>query len=314
MKMISYRLLFCLCLAISAFLVQSFGQSSDPRTTVPDWVRTNEESRREMQRTLPTFPSSRETIIIPSNPAARPDGERDGDYATADESEVDSEEYQAKYGISRDYRKKYQSFLNLSDTGIIRIFPNKNCGGTSKIVTVAELERCSDVPPENDGGSIWSFRCRKDHLGDCRRKQNVDLKFKDGMFFTGNGVVQGIMADLGDIDPAEIRSTDGAVKFIDAYNPKQSLPKIAAQDLILASGIKGYGNYVYTNSAAAKLNSTYILRAVLYRYHEPGQLSVPLRGVDVRVVFKVVAREPDGSIIIIWKELDRQYPRRKISD
>jgi hypothetical protein len=268
----------------------------------------NDEKRTEFERTLPS-PDPARDAASPTLGNPRGTGSDESEEAAR---EIASEEYQAKYGVSPDHRKKYRSFLNQVNTGIVRIYPNKNCGGRTRTVTLAELERCANVPPVNDGGSIWSFRCNKENLDDCRRGQNVDLKYKDGMFLSGNGVVQGIMVDIGSAEPSLSLAKHKAFKTLKNYDPRRSLAEIAAQDKVLAAGTAEDGGYVISNRLRAKLNSTYILRSVLYRYHEKGELYAPKLGVDIVVAFKVVEKEPDGSLIVIFLELDRQRPRRQL--
>lgn len=299
--------LLLLLAGLSPLLAQNPEQPADPRDPRPAWIRINEEKRRDFDRTLPANP----TNDGPVAPGGKPGGTR-ADLPDEAMTETVSEEYQAKYGVSRDYREKYQSFLNQENTGIIRIYPHKNCGGRAKTVTVAELKRCADVPPLNDGGSIWSFRCSVGNFNDCRRGQNVDLKYKDEMFLSGSGVVQGVMVDIAEAELSISLAKHKAFKSLKNYDPRRSLQEIAEQDKALAAGIAGDGGYIFSNHLPAKLNSTYILRSVLYRYHEKGALAEPTLGVDVVVAFKIVEKEPDGSLIVIFLELDRQRPRRQL--
>lgn len=299
--------------AVSSVFAQTPTSPVDPRNPLPDWVRVNQQKKDEMERATNRDPARNIMIHLPSGPgrAAPPDL---GPLAPEelDTLRAEANGYETKYGVQRVYRKKFEDVLNFPDTGMTRIFPNKNCG-EGKLVTLAELERCADVPDTRSGGSTFSFRCRIDSTSGCYVKLRTDVKFKGGKFLVGDGVVQGMIADLGNIDILSVDLNHRAIQYLDDWDPKQSLPEIAEQDKALAKGIKGRG-YTFTNAAPLKLNSTYIMRSVLYRYHEKGALSVPLNGTDVRVVFKVVAKNTDGSVVILWRELDRQFPRRKISD
>lgn len=309
-----------------------------PNNPVPQWVTDNARKRAEIERVTNRDPKRNITIVAPKKPRVPvPDPDRAVEPATQEEIEEMAKERKergAVFGVDRHYRKTFQLFLNMENTGIARLFPDKNCGmGT--VVTLAELERCANVPEGRGGGSMFSFRCRADSLDRvpvansrenwvsyaylelCRAKLRTDIQsdiqFKGSKFIVGDDIVQGIMADIGDVDLAGLTLDHKAFGFLDDYDPKQSIPKIAKQNEVLTKGISGNG-FTFTNAAPLKVNSTYVLRSVLYRYHEEGQLSVPIRGIDVRVAFRVVGQEPDGSIIIIWRELDRTYPRRKISD
>jgi hypothetical protein len=307
-----------LCIVIFAGIAGIFAQTPsnpvDPRNPLPDWVINNQRRKDELDRATKRDPARNVMITLPSE-RGRGRMLPDMQPLTPEELELlraEANGYEAKYGVPRSYRKKFEAVLNLDNTGMTRIFPNKNCG-EGKVVTLAELERCADVPDTRNGGSIFSFRCRVDNLSGCNVKLRGDLKLEGNKFLAGDGVVQGMIADIGDVDILSVDPAHKALQYMDDYNPKQSLPEIAAQDKKLAKGIKARG-YTFTNAAPLKLNSTYVLRSVLYRHHDKGALSAPLNGTDVRIVFKLVGREPDGSVLVLWRELDRQFPRRKISD
>jgi hypothetical protein len=214
----------------------------------------------------------------------------------------------AKFIPPMEYIRKYYTYATSPGMGLTRIFPDKNCG-TGTIVTVAELERCADVPQRARGGSLFSFKAQGLY---GLKKNSWILHFADGRFMFGNDIVQAVAADLGDVDIEAVDLKHEAFKFLKGYDPQQKTRAILEQQKLLAAGISADG-YTFTNSTPVKAGSTYAVRAVIYRYHEEGA-PIPNRGFDQYVVFKVVGIEPDGSVVIIWKELDRQYPRRKISD
>lgn len=217
-----------------------------------------------------------------------------------------------KFGPPRDYQLEFQEYLNTkADTSLERIFEFKNCG-TGKVVTLAEIERCSTLPQIREGGSYLSFRCKEGMLFDCVSKNRADIRYKGGSFTVGDGIVQGIIGNLGDVSIDSVTASHPAAKFLADYDFKQTLAKIAEQDKTLAAGIVAEG-YRFSNSAHVSLNSTYVMRSVLYRHRQEGQFFFPPRGSDVRVVFKVVGIEPDGSAVILVKELSREYPRRQIN-
>lgn len=213
-----------------------------------------------------------------------------------------------KYIPPMEYIRKYHVYATSPWMGLARIFPDKNCG-TGGTVTLAELERCADVPQKGRGGSIYSFRAGYGLRG--LGKSGWILHYASGKFEIGNDIIQGIIADLGDVDIESVDLEHKAFEFLNGYDPKQKRKAIAEQSKLLAGGIKAEG-YTFTNAAPVKSGSTYALRSVIYRYSEEGA-PLPNRGFDQYVVFKVVGQEADGSVIIIWKELTREYPRRKLN-
>jgi len=205
-----------------------------------------------------------------------------------------------------EYIKKYYSYVTSDILGMARLFPDRNCG-EGGVVTLAELERCADVPQKNRGGSLYSFR--SPGLWSLRKNAWI-LRLADGKFRVGNEIVQGVVADIGDVDPEKIDLEHKAFEFLSGYDPKQKITSIREQNAVFAAGIAARG-YTFTNAATVKVGSTYALRSVLYRYREEGA-QMPRRGFDQYIVFKAVGQEPDGSVIIIWKELKRDFPRRKL--
>lgn len=213
---------------------------------------------------------------------------------------------EAKFIPPIGYIKKYYSYVTSDILGMARLFPDKNCG-VGGVVTLAELERCADVPQKNRGGSLYSFRSP---MLRSLRKNAWILRLADGKFQVGNEIVQGVIADIGDADMEKVDLEHKAFEFLSSYDPKQKITSIREQNTVLAAGIAARG-YTFTNAALVKVGSTYALRSVLYRYREEGA-PMPQRGFDQYIVFKAVGREPDGSVIIIWKELKRDFPRRRL--
>lgn len=222
---------------------------------------------------------------------------------------VEESEANRKYIPPLEYLFKYRAYTNSPGMGMARIFPDKNCG-TGGTVTLVELERCADVPQKGRGGSLYSFRVGFGLRS--LRKNGWIMHYTDGKFTVGNEIVQGLIADLGDIDIDTVSIKHKAFEFLNDYDPKQKRQAIMEQSKVLAAGITADG-LTFTNAAQVKAGSTYALRSVIYRYHEDGAPR-PNRGFDQSVVFKVVGQEADGSVIIIWKELARDYPRRKIEN
>lgn len=208
-----------------------------------------------------------------------------------------------------EYIKKYYAYVTSDILGMARLFPDRNCG-EGGVVTLAELERCANVPQRNRGGSIYSFRSPM--LGSLRKENAWILRLADGKFGVGNEIVQGVIADIGDVDLEKIDLEHKAFGFLSGFDPEQKIRSIREQNAVLAAGIVAKG-YTFTNAAPVKMGSTYALRSVLYRYREEGA-PMPNRGFDQYIVFKAVGQEPDGSIIIIWKELKREFPRRRLGN
>lgn len=298
--------------AVSA-MAQTPSAPHAPSNPVPDWVRINAEKRQTIDRTMIPKPGDTTVANLPGNRArvGAPSGGPMSEEA-AEAFRAAEEENRIKFGPSRDYYLEFQDYLNANrDAKIERVFEFANCG-TGKVVTLAEIERCKERPYVREGGSFISFRCTDKYFVECGVMRISDLRFKNGSFYLGDGLVQGIISNIGDVKMESVNTSHPAMKFISNYDFKQTLAKIAEQDKTLAGGIGAEG-YRFSNNVPVSLNSTYVMRSVLYRNREAGQFYMPPRGSDVRIAFRVIGIEPDGSAVILVKELGREYPRRQIN-
>lgn len=205
------------------------------------------------------------------------------------------------------YYERHASFLAAEQTGLGRIFPDKNCG-KGKIVSVQEIERCADIPLMKGGGSLFSFRSAIRPVIRLNAKNSFstrylhgisDVHFANGNFYVGDEAVQNIIGALGELDLAEVTAETKTVKVLSDIKPSKTVSELTIQNQELKKGIDENG-ILYANSAPAKLNETYILRSIGYRHESRPQA---FHNTDLLVAFKVVGREADGSIVILWKQL-----------
>jgi hypothetical protein len=96
--------------------------------------------------------------------------------------------------------------------------------------------------------------------------------------------------------------------------------EVQRQFLELARGLQN-GQYTYRKAFPAVENTTFALRVVAYR----GNLYRTFRGyrynllsgdkrMDLTVAFRIIGKDADGGITLLWKELDRkESPRIKFS-
>ena len=68
-------------------------------------------------------------------------------------------------------------------------------------------------------------------------------------------------------------------------------------------GIRKNG-FAYTYESGVRVNYTYVIRSIEYGM---------LNGSDVLVAFRVVRKEIDGSVVILWKILKR-FPNRELQN
>lgn len=207
--------------------------------------------------------------------------------------------------------KLYQSFLKQPNTGLIKLFPDLGCEENSDIVRVDD--DCSKWIP-NSG--FYSFR-RKKHISEFV----ADIKYKKDFFISEGIFGQGMMIFLDDASPETLSLSNEKIQQLTSYDPQ---PKILdVQEKTGKISVDALKDYSYKNSLEVKENTNYALRVIAYRgsfYNTfQGKTYDLLLGdtrKDIIVAFRVIRKNPDGSVTILWKKLNRQdslkltYPKK----
>lgn len=276
---------------------------------LPDYVYRNEKRRQEQNKIHGR--DNNGMILRPkeatrSNPPLTVEQKERLETSSA-EARAETERKNKLLRAPAEYYAKYESFLKNKKTRLARLFIDKDCD-KGKTVAIRELERCADVVQVKGGGSYYSFRSKNNdgYLNDW-----WDIHFINDKFVVGNGTVQGLISEIGDVDLDNINLKSKELDFLDDYKPKRSVAEIKKQNIVLEKGLS-FNGFNYSNSAPANINSTYVLRSIAYPLKENARYSFLDARVDMTLVFKVVGHEKDGSIVILWKELKTDLPLRKL--
>jgi hypothetical protein len=204
---------------------------------------------------------------------------------------------------------KFETFLKTPKTGLIKLFPALDCG--SKYVVSAD-EACQNLIPRS---SFYSFREAKYSI-----RELSDIRLKNNTFMSDGLLSSGIIVWLGDIPIQTISTTSDGMKFLSDFTPATQIGEAFNISNKLEKGIKD-SDYNYAWSAPVKENTTYGIRVIAYR----GKL-MTLNGpfyydalggderADIIAVFRVVRKNNDGSLTLLWKELQRKTaPEIKVS-
>lgn len=178
-------------------------------------------------------------------------------------------------------REAYAQFLVQPNTGLIRILPRE------KYDSHANRKSGLTIP---GGGSYFSFT-RLTH--DYGWGTQIGLE-QEQLKTSFAGADYGMIADLGEIPLEELNSEHPAVKFLSAYQPATYEPQARSEYQRFGAGVNLEG-VSYKTSLKALINHSYVLRGIHYSDS------------DVLVMFRVVRKDTDGSLIIAWKLLNK-YP------
>jgi hypothetical protein len=170
---------------------------------------------------------------------------------------------------------RFADFLARPDTGLVRVLPRdlKNFNGKLSI---------------RGGGAYYSFVNLVHEYG-----WGTDIGLEQGRFAVGfAGYNFGALFDLGDMPLDEVTTDTAPVKFLASFRPPQADADARKIYYQLQDGYQD-GWFVYRQRVPAVAEHTYVLRSVDYRRS------------DVLVAFRVVRKDEDGGVVLLWKMLKR---------
>jgi hypothetical protein len=170
-------------------------------------------------------------------------------------------------------REKFADFLAQRDTGLIRLLPG---------------EKWDDKLSIRGGGAYYHFTGRTHEYG-----RGSDISLEQGMFSVGfAGADFGFIAQLGDIPLEEVTTDSESAGFLSTFAAPTVEPKAREQQRRAGIGFQ-VGALTYKSRLPALADNTYLLRSINYESS------------DVLVAFRVVRKDEDGSMILLWKALHK---------
>lgn len=206
---------------------------------------------------------------------------------------------------SEEDEKPFAEFLKQSDTGLLRLAAETDCAKILDI-TNPNLE-CVNHYIE---GKAQAYSFRKNRYS---HEAYADLERKNGKFVLPGTYVLGLMTLLGDVPIETINPTNENVAALAKFAPADEFAEVVKQDKELGQGLV-LGNLTYRKALPIQENTTYLLRSVAYQAKfknlpksdkRKGSLDDDDRS-DVIIVFRVVRKDSDGSLFVLWKELYRK--------
>lgn len=197
---------------------------------------------------------------------------------------------------------RYASFLAQPKTGLIKLFPDAGCEKNANLLRADE--KCLKWIPNS---AFYSFREREyttEYLADIRLEK--DFLITDGV------LAPGILVALGDVRLENVTLDSAGMNFLVNYRPEQKNKDAHRQFVQITKGVKS-GGFFYKNTLPVNINTVYAVRVIAYR----GRFIQNFRGfsfnlldgderADLTLVFRIVGKSEDGSISLLWKELQRR--------
>ena len=174
--------------------------------------------------------------------------------------------------VSKEDRKEHAAFLAQPGTGLVRLLPRETWD--SKLSTRGD-------------GAYYSFARRTHEYG-----RGNDIQLEMDNFSVGfAGADFGFMLNLGDT-PLEMLSLDAeALRFPSSFKaPTVEADARAAHRSFWEPG-RRENEFVYKSRLPVDAGSTYVVRSISYDDS------------DVLVAFRVLRKDSDGSVVLLWKML-----------
>jgi hypothetical protein len=184
----------------------------------------------------------------------------------------------------------YTDFLRQPDTGLIRLLPRE------KYDDMAYRGRTKSSVTIRGGGAYYSFTS----LSHDYNSGSPDLSLEMGKLGVGfAGANYGMLTGLGDVPIEQITLEHPTARFMAEYVVPTEEPEARAEARRFGAGVT-IGGALYAERITAKADTTYLLRSISYIAS------------DVLVTFRIVRKDTDGSVIIVWKLL-KKYPTPKLA-
>ncbi|HEY0429659.1 MAG TPA: hypothetical protein VGC76_17895 [Pyrinomonadaceae bacterium] len=200
--------------------------------------------------------------------------------------------------------QKFADFLRQENTGLFKFVADYGCAENPKIITATENCLKFTMP---GAGNSYSFR-----TNNYRLRRLADLTFTGKFFYVSGVLTHGILVNVGDVPLENISLQTIGTKYLNEFQPAPDLEKAIELDRQLIDGVEKDG-FLYSRASAVLENTTYVLRSIAYN----GKSFRAVRGItyneldfdkrkDITVAFRIIRRDGDGSVTILWKELSRK--------
>jgi len=198
---------------------------------------------------------------------------------------------------SPELQQQFTEFLQLPDTGLIRMYPP----GRRRVISVTDLAT-GRRPGFGRYASLYSFTKAKHGNGlngyvDPRLGW-AELLLINGRFITGfNGEALGVLVALGNVPLETVTpDTDGVTGLTNITPPADYFEAVSLSRRNRAGF--DLNRFRYGSSLPVSQNTTYVMR------------STSNKRADILVGFRVLRVEENGSLTLVWRKL-KVYPKPK---
>lgn len=209
---------------------------------------------------------------------------------------------------NEELKAKYAKFLRQPNTGLTKLIKDKNCSENTKIVSADENCLKYSMP-----GAGNSFSFRKEQY---RIARLADLTFTENSFQGTGFLTHTLLVNIGDVGLESVSLQTAGLQYINEFQPEPDYNKGKIIAEKLSEGVKK-DNFLYRRGHLAVENATFVMRSIAYG----GKSFRAVEGLtynefdfddrrDITVAFRIVEKDSDGNVTILWKRLsDKKSPK-----
>lgn len=204
----------------------------------------------------------------------------------------------------RELVNRYAAFLRQPNTGLTKLIDDKGCSENTKVVVATDDCLKYTMP---GAGSSFSFRTET-----YRIPRLADLTYADKSFQASGVLLHGIFVNIGNIPLENVDLQTKGLKFLVDFLPEPEYEKNKSVDTQLTEGVVNDG-FLYRRGLFIVENTTFALRSIAYGGKSPRSIKGLAynefdydKRKDVIVVFRIVEKDADGNVTILWKQLQEK--------
>ncbi len=173
--------------------------------------------------------------------------------------------------VTEEEKENYSRFLQQPETGLVRILPR---------------EKFDEKLTVRGGGAYYSFTKLKHEYNN-----GTDIALEQGKLSVGfAGANFGFLRSLGNITLDELTLDHPDIRYAANFVTPSKEAEARKQARLFGKGVK-IGEALYVRHLDAKPETTYVVRSIDYGTS------------DVLVVFHIIKKDTDGSLLLMWKKL-----------
>jgi len=180
----------------------------------------------------------------------------------------------------------YAQFLKKGKTGIVKLLNLSDC--SNRIIDVND-QRCLEAPQITGMGSLYSFRS-KSYLD----IGSIDIRLANDKFSGVHPLSYSLFTELGGLSLEMVESKD-AIPLRKRFPTVGDISQLVALKKQFDAGVEINGRR-FSSRIPVKLHTSYLFYS--------GRYAAFHRSIDeIIVAFRVVRKETDGSVVLLWRKL-----------